>query len=258
MILIVLGSGAAGANGGSGCTGYLVRAGETNVLVDCGAGTIGELKRWIDPRQLDAVVISHMHLDHILDLVTLRASFRYAPTPYEARVRLWLPPGGATILDSLAAPLDLDHHSPLFFDQAFEAAEYNPIDSLQIGQVSIDFAHAEHPMPAWAMRIARAGSERAIGYTSDTGPVTNLGAFFRDIDLLIAEATLLESDISPLARGHLTAQEAGRLAQTCGARRLVLTHFWEELGAERLVADAGTAYNGPIELAWPGLELDIR
>lgn len=257
MILDILGSAAAGSNAGSGCSSYLIRSGATRLLIDCGPGSVPELKRIIDPRDLDAIVISHMHLDHILDLVTLRAAFRYAPEPFDGRIVLWLPPGGASILDSLAAPLDLDHHSPLFFDQSFQTAEYNPIDSLQAGAISIDFAPAQHSVPAWAMRLAAAGSDRAIGYTSDTGPVTHLAAFFQGVELLICEATLLESDTSPIERTHLTAREAGRLAETCRAKRLILTHVWDEAGPDRLLSEAATAYSGPVELAWPGMEITL-
>lgn len=257
MIVRVLGSAAAGANAGSGCTGYLVHVEGTNVLIDCGPGTVQELKRWIDVRKLDAIVISHMHLDHILDTVTLRAAYRYAPQPFEGRIPLWLPPGGEEILDSLAAPLDLDHHSPLFFDQVYATREYNPIESLQIGSVSIDFAPAQHSMPAWAMRVARWGAETALGLTSDTGPVTHLAAFLRGVDALICEATFLESEVSPMERSHLTAQEAGRLAHMCGARRLILTHTWDELGHDRLLRGALSAFGGPVDLAWPGMEIVI-
>ena len=115
MIVNVLGSAAAGANAGSGCTGYLVRSGTTRLLVDCGPGILPELKRLTDVRLIDAIVVSHMHIDHILDLITLRAALRYAPEPYNGRIPLWLPPGGMEILDSLAAPLDLDNHSPALF-----------------------------------------------------------------------------------------------------------------------------------------------
>lgn len=257
MKLTVLGSAAAGGNAGSGCSGYLVQLGATKVLIDCGAGTIQEMKRVFDVRDLDAIVISHMHLDHILDLVTLRAAYRYAPEPFDGRIPLWLPPGGTEILDSLAAPLDLDHHSPLFFDQVYSTAEYNPFDSLLLGEISIDFAPAQHAMPAWAMRIARVGSDSAIGFSSDTGPVTHLAAFLQDVDVLICEATLLYSNVSPMDRGHLTAQEAGRLAQTCHARRLILTHTWDELGADRLLQEASAAFNGHVEIAWPGMEIAI-
>ncbi len=257
MNIIVLGSGAAGGNAGSGCSSFLAQSGTTNVLIDCGSGAVGELKRWIDIRTLDAIVISHMHVDHFLDLVTLRAAFRYAPEPFEERIPLWLPPGGRAILDGLAAPLDLDHHSPLFFDQVYQAEEYNPIDSLHIGGIAIDFAPTQHPMPAWAMRIAPAGSERAVGYTSDSGPITNLGTFFRGVETLVCEATLLATDVPAMDRGHLTAAEAGRLATTCKAKLLVLTHFWEELGLERLLAEAATTFEGPIEPAWPGMEISV-
>jgi ribonuclease BN (tRNA processing enzyme) len=257
MNVTVLGGAAAGGNAGSGCTSFLVRSDGTAVLIDCGPGIVPELKRRIDVRKLDAIVISHMHLDHMLDLVTLRAALRYAPTPYDGRISLWLPPGGAEILDSLAAPLDLDHHSPLFFDQVFDTHEYNPIDSLQIGTIAIDFAPTQHPMPAWAMRIGSVSSEAALGYSSDTGPITNLAAFLQGVSALICEATLLDSDVSPIKRGHLTAQEAGRLAQTCHAGRLILAHTWDELGPDRLLRAAADAFNGPVELAWPGLEFSI-
>ncbi len=257
MKLTVLGSAAAGANAGSGCSGYLVQSGVTKVLIDCGAGTVQEIKRLLDVRDLDAIVISHMHLDHILDLVTLRAAYRYAPEPFDGRISLWLPPGGAEILDSLAALLDLDQHSPLFFDQVFSTAEYNPIDSLLLGEISIDFAPAQHAMPAWAMRIAQVGAESSIGFSSDTGPVTHLAAFFQGVAALLCEATLLHSDVSPIDRGHLTAQEAGRLAQTCHAKRLVLTHTWDELGTDRLLDEASAAFGGHVEIAWPGMEISI-
>ena len=258
MKFTVLGSGAAGGNAASGCTSFLAQSGPTHVLIDCGSGAIPELKRWIDVRKLDAIVISHMHLDHILDLVTLRAAYRYAPEPFDARVPLWLPPGGQDILDGLAAPLDLDHHAPLFFDQVYETQEYNPIDSLQIGEIAINFAATQHPIPAWAMRIARAGSRSFAGIHLGHRPHNEPGNVFPGMKTLVCEATLLQSDISPMDRNHLTAAEAGRLADTCHARRLVLTHFWEELGAERLAGGcrpdlrrtgrARVAGNGAIDL----------
>ncbi|MCA9859788.1 MAG: MBL fold metallo-hydrolase [Thermomicrobiales bacterium] len=257
MIVTILGSAAAGANAGSGCTGILVRSGMTTVLIDCGPGVVPELKRAIDVRALDAIVISHMHLDHILDLVTLRAAYRYAPVPFDGRIPLWLPPGGSEILDRLAVPLDVDHHSPLFFDQVYATAEYNPIDSLQIGELSIDFARTQHAMAAWAMRIGSRGSDAALGYSADTGPITTLATFLQGVDVLICEATLLHSDISPIDRGHLTAQEAGRLAQTCHARSLYLTHMWDELGQEQLRESAASAFSGSVEIGWPGLEISI-
>jgi ribonuclease BN (tRNA processing enzyme) len=105
--------------------------------------------------------------------------------------------------------------------------------------------------------MAHARGDHSIGYTADTGPITNLGTFFRGVEALVCEATLLESTVSPMERSHLTAAEAGRLASTCQAKRLVLTHFWEELGAERLLAAAAETFAGPIEMAWPGQELSV-
>src|SRR5215216_3648310 len=102
MELTILGGSAAGPNPGQGCSGYLVGSGMTRVVLDLGSGTFPELRRHVDYRLLDGVVLSHWHLDHFLDILALRYALEYNPVPANRRLPLWLPPGGLELLHRLA------------------------------------------------------------------------------------------------------------------------------------------------------------
>jgi ribonuclease BN (tRNA processing enzyme) len=256
MRLTVLGGSAASPNTGAGCSGYLIESGETRIWLDPGPGTLLELRRHTDFRALSAVLASHMHLDHVLDLLALRHALAYNPVSATAPVPVWLPPGGAEFLDRAAAPFD-ECDEPGRFAATIRVAEYDPVQPIRIGDLTISFAPTVHYLPTWAMRFQGPGGA-TLGYTADTGPSANLDGFFRDVDLLLAEATLLATDgCEDAERGSLTAAEAGALAQASGAKQLVLTHMWEELSFDAAREEAASRYPGPIALARPGLTLDF-
>ena len=124
--LIVLGGSAAWPNPGQGCSSYLVCGGSAQLLIDCGPDTLLELRRQADFTTVDAIVISHCHADHILDLVPYRYGLVYGPTRPERRVPLWLPPGGRARMKLLAdAFAGQDEPPEAFWDAAFELLEYN-------------------------------------------------------------------------------------------------------------------------------------
>jgi ribonuclease BN (tRNA processing enzyme) len=235
-----------------GCAGLLLQTHRTRLVLDLGPGTLQELRRHTDFRTLDAVIVSHMHIDHVLDLLALRHALAYNPLPAPAPVPVWLPPGGAEHLAQATAPFDACDE-PGRFATTVRVAEYDPARPLTIGDVVVTFAPAVHYIPAWAIRIRdRAGS--ALGYTGDTGPAASLAGFFTGVHVLVAEATLLEPGVGPSdERGSLTAAEAGELAVAAGAEILVLTHMWEELGLAAYRARAAAVFPGRIELAAPGL-----
>jgi ribonuclease BN (tRNA processing enzyme) len=252
MQLTVLGGSAASPNTGMGCSGYLLQSGQTRIVIDLGPGTLTELRRHADFRALDAVLISHMHVDHVIDLLALRHALAYNPIPPPRPVPVWLPPGGGAILAQATTPFDACD-VPGRFAGTVSVAEYDPERPLVIGDVSVIFAPAVHYLPAWAMRL-RGDGVADLGYTGDTGPAAKLERFFRGVGVLVAEATLLDPGTSPLAeRGSLTAGEAGELATAAGADLLVLTHLWEELDLAASRAQAAAAFAGRIELAAPGL-----
>ena len=139
------------------------------------------------------------------------------------------------------------------FAATVKIAEYDPARPLTIGNTIVTFAPAAHYIPAWAIRVhAPAGAD--LGYTGDTGPTAPLTEFFAGVGVLVAEATLLDPGVRPIAeRGSLTAAEAGELAAAAGAGTLVLTHMWEELGFAAYRAQAAEVFTGRIEMATPGL-----
>jgi ribonuclease BN (tRNA processing enzyme) len=254
MRLTVLGGSAASPNAGMGCAGLLVQTDSTRLVLDLGPGTLHELRRHTDFRTLDGVIASHMHVDHVLDVLALRHALAYNPLPALAPVPIWLPPGGAELLAQASAPFDACDE-PGRFAATVTVAEYDPVRPLTIGDVVVTFAPAKHYIPSWAIRVQPPAGP-ALGYTGDTGPAAALAEFFAGVHVLVAEATLLEpGGRSWNERGSLTAAEAGQLAAAVGAEILVLTHMWEELGFEVYRAQATAVFPRQIEIAVPGLTL---
>lgn len=256
MRLTVLGSAAASPNRGMGCAGFLVESALTRIVLDLGPGTLLELRRHTDFRALDAVIVSHMHVDHVLDLLALRHALAYNPIPAPQPIPVWLPPGGRDLLAEATAPFDRCDQ-PGRFAATVDVGEYDPWQPLRIGDVTLTFAPAVHDLPAWALRV-RADGPADLGYTGDTGPAARLAPFFAGVRVLIAEATLLDPGERPdTERGSLSAAEAGALAAAAGARTLVLTHMWEELDFARYRERATASFPGRIEMASPGLSIEI-
>lgn len=255
MRLTVLGGSGASPNAGAGCSGYLVETATSRIVLDLGPGTLAELRRHTDFRHLDGIVISHLHVDHVLDLLALRHALAYNPISAPAPIAVWLPPGGIEFLARATAPWD-ESDEPGRFAATIDVAEYDPNQEITVGDTTISFAPAVHYVPAWAMRIASDGAAD-LGYTADTGPAAELAPFFSGVGVLVAGTGLLEPSAEPFAkRGLLTATEAGELGRSADARTLILTHLWQELGFDRYRAVAASAFPGRLEVAHPGLAVE--
>jgi ribonuclease BN (tRNA processing enzyme) len=254
MKLTVLGGSAAGPNPGQGCSGYLIESGTTQVVVDLGPGTFPELRRHVDYRAVDGVVLSHGHLDHVLDVLTLRYALAYNPVPADRQLPLWLPPGGVALFDRLAEAITGDSESNDFLS-VFEVRQYDPDASLTIGELEFRFYPTVHFVPCWAIRISN-GADGDLFYTADTGPTANLAGAARGSHIVVAEGTDSGgSRETHAARGHMTPAEAGTLARQAGANVLVLSHLWAERDPFRAVREASERFGGPVELATPGLSV---
>jgi len=253
MRVTVLGGSAAIPNAGAGCAGFLVEYGETRIVLDLGPGTLAELRRHVELEDLDAVVISHCHVDHVLDVVALRHGLAFIPDPPLDPLPVRLPPGGEALLRDAMRPLEAWMPEG-FFDRRVRLREYAPTEPLSVGLLTLRFHPTVHDVPCWAIRVE--SRTAAIVYTADTGPARDLAAFAAGADILIAEATLIEPTDDP-GRGSLTAAEAGNLATRARARRLLLTHMWDEHGFERQRDAAATSYDGPIAVARPGFVVEV-
>jgi ribonuclease BN (tRNA processing enzyme) len=254
MTLTVLGGSAASVGTGQGCTGYLVASDTTRIMLDAGPGTLLELRRHTDFRALDGVVISHLHVDHMLDVVAMRFSLAYNPVKPERKVPLWLPPGGIAFFDQLASVFATDDPPDAFFRQVFELDEYDPAGDLSIGDLTVTFAPTVHFVPCWAIRVHPVtGGD--LFYSADTGPAADLGDLARGARVCVIEATTPAGQDGGMPfdkRGHLTATEAGQIAARAGASTLLLTHMFEENDPGESLADASEVFTGEIVRAVPG------
>lgn len=256
MKLTVLGGAAAGGNPGQGCSGYLVQADGRAVVLDLGPGTLQELRLHTDFRLLDAILISHLHLDHVLDLLALRYALSYNPEPPTRKIPLWLPPGGLAFLDRMAAALSEDEAGAPYF-AVYDSAEYDPNRSLDLGALTVRFQPTIHYVPCWAMRVSAGEPRVDLVYTADTGPAAVLVPFAANAALLVAEAGAVEPVDEPgETRGHLTAREARELAAAAQVARLLVTHYWAEQRSLLNDGDAAEVFAGPVAVATPGLTIE--
>ena len=203
---------------------------------------------------LDAIVVSHMHADHFLDLIPLRYGLKYGPLLRDDRMPVYLPPGGEKQLRDVAATFAAEGPSD-FLDEVYEIHEYDPAETLEIGRLTVTFAKTIHYIDAYAVRVERDGA--SVCYSSDTAPCANVEELARGCSIFLCEAALgLAVETGPI-RGHLSAVEAGEMAQRAGARRLVLTHYGTEFAPGELEDAARSVYHGPCAIADDGTELTI-
>jgi ribonuclease BN (tRNA processing enzyme) len=255
MRLTILGRSPASPNPGEACAGYLLEAGGARVLLDIGPGVVAQLLRRNRPDDLDAVVVSHMHADHMLDLVTLRYVYPWRPRPKEERLRVVLPPGSADQMLDLARGVGSARH----FEDTFRLSEHDGSSGFTFGELTLRPIETLLYIPCWGFRTEADG--RRFAYTADTAPCTGLTDLAEDVDLLLSEATLrtLDEDAAPPEpRGHLLPAEAGEIARDGGARRLMLTHLPVNGADGAWARDAAVeAYGGDVDVAEPARTYEV-
>ena len=265
MQVTVLGKSPAWQDAGGACSGYLVQTAATTLLMDCGNGVFGRLRERLDYLEVDAVVVSHMHADHTLDLIPYAYALTYSPRqqplpvgPHPgrevpARPALHLPPGGGDVLRAICGAWECEG----LIEGAFDVREYEPGEELAIGDLRLRFGRVPHYVPTYAIRIAAGdGAGPTLTYGADCSPNDELVAIAEGSDLALFEATLARPERNGI-RGHLTAVEAGEHARRAGAGRLVITHIPDEIDERLSLEDAARAFGGPTELAVPGAVYDL-
>ncbi len=236
------------------CSSYLVSDGEATLLLDCGPGTLERLYRLGALASLDAIVISHMHADHVLDLLlmagelTRRELAGRRPTLYVPRL------AGPQLLSALDAVFSRDQGSPNRFEEAFDVEEYDAESHIVLGTLELTFAPSGHPQPCYAARVT--DGNVSLVYGADGAPSQAVEDLASATDLLILEATFPDDERAAAAAGHSTAEQAGELARRAGAVRLLLTHLLPEAG-EEVARLAARRFAGEVVLAREGLVYDV-
>jgi ribonuclease BN (tRNA processing enzyme) len=233
----------------SPCSAYLVEAAGFRLLVDFGSGSLGALQRYAGLDSIDAIVLSHLHCDHIMDASSYVVVRRYNPAGPLPRLPLWGPPGTA---DRLATIYGVDALPTI--DDVYDIHDLTP-GSFQIGPFQITASRVSHPVETFGLRIEHGG--RVLAYSGDTAACESLIELARDADLMLCEASYLDSQPHPPGL-HLTGREAGEHAAGAGAKRLVLTHLVHAWGdAAATLAEAKASFDGPVELARMGTSYDL-
>ncbi len=235
MRLTVVGCSPAWPNPGGAQSGYLIESDGKTALLDCGPGVLARLRQAERWPELDAIVITHFHLDHWGDLVPwvwgalyLNGRGRELPRP-----ALWLPPGGTARLVQFGEMLGF----PDMFERVFAQFEYAPGVPFEAGGCTLTAVAVPHyRMQAYALRAT--GGGRTLVYSGDSGPSDALAEFARGADLFLCEATLLSGAADGEPRGHLSLDEALEVFAASGARELLVTHRPAELADRDGVAMA--------------------
>lgn len=235
------------------CSSYLLRSRDAAVLLDIGSGALGNLHMAIDYPQLDALIVSHMHADHFLDIIPLRYGLKYGPLLRDGRMPLWLPPGGNAMLRTITGAFSPEGPND-FLDEVFEVREYDPAIPLEINDLRLTFRQTRHYIDTFSVRAERSGA--SVVYSADTAPCEAVVEHARDCSLFLCESTLGLGHEDGV-RGHLTAEEAGQLAAQAGAHRLILTHYSSTYAPDELVEAAQSAFKGRVSIADDGVELSL-
>jgi ribonuclease BN (tRNA processing enzyme) len=261
--ITVLGKSPSWQDAGGACSGYLIETEGTKVLLDCGNGVFGKLRERVDYTEIDAVIISHLHADHFLDLVPYSYALIYAPkqqpvpvhiwegTDNPARPRLIAPPNAQETFQQIVGAWGSDD----LIESAFEIEEYAPGDTVEVGDIRARFQPVPHFVETFAVRISADGSGELV-YSADTRPGEEIVEAARNADLLFIEGTLPRPERTGL-RGHLTPEEAGDHARRAGAKRVVITHISDELGDEWAREQAERGFGSPVEIAQEGATYEV-
>lgn len=264
MKITVLGKSPSWQDAGGAGSGYLIEGGGVRVVLDFGNGVFAKLRQHLDYVDVDAVVISHLHADHFLDLIPYSYALTYSPrqqpvpvagfpgTDDPAHPRLIVPPGARDLFRRVVGAWGNDD----LIENAFDLKEYSAAEPERVGGLEFRFGEVPHFIQTFAVDVSSEDEDGRFTFGADCRPNDELVEFARGTDLLIVEATLPRPERTGI-RGHLTPGEAGDHARRAEAGRCILTHISDELDPDWARDEATRAYGAPAELAHEGAVYEV-
>ncbi len=244
---------------------YLVTANDGvrdwRILLDLGNGSLGALQRYMDLRDIDAVLLTHLHPDHCMDLCGLHVAVHWDPAGWNRdRIAVWGPRDTA---DRMATAYGLPADPGMHED--FEFQHWTGGEAVSIGPFTITPYPVRHPADeAYALRVQAAGVDtegnpvvHTLAYSGDTDSCPGLEDAARNSDVFLCEAAFHEGRDDAIEGVHLTGKRAGSAASAANVRRLLLTHLpvWND--ANLSVAEARETYAGDLAVAVAGVSYDV-
>lgn len=195
----------------AGTTSYLLQSDDGfNLLIDAGSRAVTELEHELSPNNLNAIILSHYHEDHIADLGALRQYRQLHPDK----------PGILSIYGHIENAYEF---AKLTLENVSEGISYDVENGTTIGPFDITFIKTVHPVVCYAMRIVEKSTGKILVFTGDTGYFSTLSNFTKNADLLLADVYFYK-DKSNMPN-HLSSVEAGQIAKSANVKKLVLTHL---------------------------------
>lgn len=222
------------------------------VALDLGNGALGPLQAHVDPMTLDAVLLSHLHADHCLDLCGLYVMLRHSPVGPRPRRRVpvWGPRGTAA---RMARAYDLPPVPGM--GQELDFAEWSDAEPVVIGPFTITPSRVSHPVEAYGLRVEAEG--QVLAYTGDTDTCEALKPLCRNASLVLADAAFVDGR-DHIEGIHLSGRRAAEaVVDAGGVQRLVLTHQPPWNDTDLVCAQAREVWDGPLDVAAPGAVYDL-
>jgi ribonuclease BN (tRNA processing enzyme) len=248
MRLTVLGCAGSFPGPESACSAYLVEADGFRLLIDFGSGSLSALQRYAGIDAVDAILLTHLHCDHMLDACTYVVVRRYAPGGPMPPLPVYAPMGAA---ERISAAYSSDNEP---VDDVYTFYGLQP-GTFPIGPFTVTADRVNHPIETYGVRVEHEGA--VLAYSSDTAPCEPLLRLAQGADLFLCEASYLDGVANPPDL-HLTGREAGEAATKADVSRLLLTHLVPAWGSEASTVEAAcAAYAGPVEVVRPGARYDL-
>ncbi|SHJ78954.1 MBL fold metallo-hydrolase [Paramaledivibacter caminithermalis] len=237
MQITILGNSGPYPRAGGACSGYLLEDERFKILLDCGNGVLSRLLGKIKSlNDLDAIILSHLHFDHISDIMVMK--YAIGINQEKGMTNKSIP---------LYAPNDpQDIYDMLQFKNAFKLNELNSKSILTFGDMKISFELMSHPITTYAVIVEKKGKK--FVYTSDTKYCDVLIEMSKEAELLLCECNLLEKDKTEDAY-HLSAREVGEVAALADVNKLLLTHIWPEYDLNEVLNEVKIMFSGDVEIA---------
>jgi ribonuclease BN (tRNA processing enzyme) len=220
---------------GGACSGYLFEHNDTKILLDCGNGTLSKLLQIIkNVSELDIILISHLHSDHISDAMILRYAIALRqPTNNKRSIPLYVPSEPKEVFNQIQ------------FQNAFSIHKIEENLLFFYKDLTIRFQKMDHTVSSYSICIEN--NNKKFVYSSDTKYCNALLEIARNADLFLCESAVLEKDKTS-ATSHLSPKDAGKIAKQCNVKKLVLTHFWPEYDLHNIFYEARKTFDGELIL----------
>ncbi|RFU62130.1 MBL fold metallo-hydrolase [Peribacillus glennii] len=225
-------------------SGYLLEYGDYRILLDCGSGVLSQLQNHMKPEDLDAVVLTHYHPDHVADIGVLQ---------HAVLIQQMLG-GTKKTMPIYGHALDEAEFNKLTYKEITKGIAYTDEQPLQIGPLTFTFLRTKHPVPCFAMRIEAEG--QTIVYTGDSAYMDEMAEFARDANVLLCESNFY-GDMDGSGAGHMTGREAGKLAGKANVQLLLLTHLPHFGDHSQLKKEAGETFKRGIAVASSSMEYQL-